>query len=185
MDSLVFDFSLIDKALIVFCVQLFCFRIVDVSLATIRTVFTVKGKSGTAALCGFFEVLIWFIVVREALSSGGNHIITAVFYAGGFAAGTLIGGILSEKLINSKMEVQIIVCENAEALEKAIREAGFGLSVVEVKASDFSDKKYMFFTEVESKRLKELKKLVMKTSEKAFITVKETKYVQNGYFIKK
>ena len=185
MDSLVFDFSLIDKALIVFCVQLFCFRIVDVSLATIRTVFTVKGKSGTAAVCGFFEVLIWFIVVREALSSGGSHIITAVFYAGGFAAGTLIGGILSEKLINSKMEVQIIVCENAEALEKAIREAGFGLSVVEVKASDFSDKKYMFFTEVESKRLKELKKLVMKTSEKAFITVKETKYVQNGYFIKK
>ena len=185
MDSLIFDFSLIDKTMIIFGIQLFLFRILDVSLGTIRTVFTVRGKSSMAALCGFFEVLIWFIVVREALSSGGNHIITAVFYAGGFAAGTLIGGILSEKLVNGKIEVQIIVCENADILEKAIRDAGFGLSVVEVKASDFSDKKYMFFTEIESRRLKELKRLVMKTSESAFITVKETRYVQNGYFVKK
>ena len=185
MNSLILDFSLIDKAMIIFCIQIFCFRIADVSLATIRTVFTVKGKNGMAAVFGFFEVLIWFIVVREALSSGTGHIITAIFYAGGFAAGTLIGGVLSSKLINGKVEVQVITKTSDESLERAMRSAGFGVSAIEVKASDFSDKRYMLLAEVENKRLKELKKLVMSHSEGAFITVKETSFVQNGFFMRK
>lgn len=185
MGSLKFDFSLVDAEMLIFCIQIFCFRIADVSLGTIRTVFTVKGKSKKAAVFGFFEVLIWFIIVREALNSGTGHILTAIFYAGGFATGTLIGGALSKKFISGKAEVQIITRNSDDNLEKYIRKAGFGVTVVEVKPSDYSNKRYMLLVETENNRLKELRKIVMEKSEGAFITVKDTAYVQNGFFLKK
>ena len=185
MNSLSFDLQLIDKALIIFCIQIFLCRIADVSLGTIRTVLTVKGMSKRAAICGFFEVFIWFIIVREALNSGSGHILTAVFYAGGFATGTLIGGVLSRKLIKGSIEVQIITKTDDDVLEIYLRQAGFGVSVVEVNASEYSDKKKMLFVETENARFKELKKIVMEKSEGAFMTVKDTAYVQNGFFLKK
>jgi uncharacterized protein YebE (UPF0316 family) len=36
------------------CIEIFCFRIIDVSLGTMRTIIVVKGKSWIAAIVGFF-----------------------------------------------------------------------------------------------------------------------------------
>ena len=50
------------------CLKIFFCRILDVSMATFRTVITVKGKNAIAALIAVFECLIWFFIVREALN---------------------------------------------------------------------------------------------------------------------
>ena len=95
--------------MILTCLEIFCARIIDVSLGTLRTVFFVRGKTIQPFLIAFFEVLIWYAVARQALNATGNQILIAVSYAGGYATGTFIGSKLSQKLIKGILGVQIIV----------------------------------------------------------------------------
>ena len=57
----------IELNLFVVCIIVVLGRIVDMALATIRTVFTVKGKPQIAAPIGFIEAFFWFLIVKAAL----------------------------------------------------------------------------------------------------------------------
>ena len=78
-------------ALFILCIKVFFIRIVDVSLGTIRTIITVKDKRFLASLIGFIEVLVWFVVAKEAINTDDNSILIAISYSLGFATGTYIG----------------------------------------------------------------------------------------------
>ena len=92
---------------LILCIEIFFARIVDVSIGVIRTVELVKDNTKKAAVLAFFEVLIWFIVAREALRGEAN-ILIAIFYSLGYATGTLIGSYLSNKLIKGSVTIQVI-----------------------------------------------------------------------------
>ncbi|MEA4912455.1 MAG: DUF5698 domain-containing protein [Oscillospiraceae bacterium] len=162
------------------CVKIFCCRILDVTFGTIRQVLTIKERSALAALCGFVEVLVWYLVVREALSSDAG-IYTAVAYAGGFASGTYIGGHIARRFIRVKVTAQVITSTRSDALVEAVRAAGFGVSVVNVNGSQYGDEKYLLIIEMNGSRVKELKKLVNSIDAHAFIYVEESKHVFNGF----
>lgn len=171
--------------LFLLCLMIFACRIVDVSLATIRTVFTVKGKTLFATLVGFVEVLIWFLVVRQALNTSESGILVALSYAGGFAAGTYIGGIISRLIIVSKVQLQVITSNKNDKLIDEIRDNGFGLTILDVSSNKHTQEKYMIFIETNSKQIKKLKQIILTLDPKAFITVHESTQVFNGYFINK
>lgn len=171
--------------ILIVCLEIFFGRILDVTLGTVRTVLTVKGKPAHAGMVGFVETFLWFIVVREALTFSGGGLWVAVAYAGGFASGTFIGGIVARIVVKSNEIVQIVTaCKNDE-LVAAIRRDGYGATVLDVRESDFGCEKYMIFCDIPSTRLKALKALVHKTDPKAFIMVQETKHVYNGFIMKK
>lgn len=167
------------------CMTVFCCRLVDVTLATIRTMFTVRGKTAVAALCGFIECFIWFTVVREALNSTESGWIIGVAYAAGFATGTFVGGKISHKFIRSNLEVQVITSRRDDQLIDLIRKSDFAVSVLNVNASEFAEEKYMLIAEIENRRLEEIKALIYSVDPVAFISVRETRYVYNGYFRKR
>lgn len=168
--------------LLMLCIKVFSVRILDVSLGTMRTIVTVKGKTKTASLIGFVEVLIWFLVVREALNTDIESIWIAISYAGGYATGTLIGGYLSNKFIKGNFGVQVILSENDNTIVDTIRKEGYAVSVIDVKGQDKDKEKYMLFIEIDKKRFDHLRNLIKELDEKAFIVVNETRMVQNGYF---
>lgn len=172
---------MLTKEVIILCLKIFFSRILDVSLGTLCTIFTVKGKSKTASLIGFVQIMIWFLAVRTAFSSSEGGLLLAVFYAGGYAVGTYVGGILAKKLIKGTANVQIVSSTKDDKLVNAIRDAGFGISVVNVNPSQFGGEKYMIFAEVDTKRIEELRSLIYSIDSKAFITVQETKIVYNGF----
>ena len=95
-------------ATLILCLKIFFVRILDVSLGTLRTMITVKGKNLYASLIGFFEILVWFLIVKEALNTDNTSIWVAISYALGFATGTYLGGILSSKFISGNLSLQII-----------------------------------------------------------------------------
>ena len=92
---------------------------------------------------------------------------------------------LAKKFIRGKVEVQIVTGKRDNEVVQKIREAGFGVSVVDVHESEYGCEKYMLFIEIEDLRLADLRRLVKTLDPDAFIVVHETKYVQNGYFLKK
>ena len=163
------------------CAEIFFCRILDVSCCTIRTVLTVKEKTALAALVGFFEAFIWFVVVRQALAAANSSIFVALAYGGGFAAGTYVGGKLAKRFIKSNVTMQVVTSDKNDELVKAIQSAGFAVTVVKTRATEYGGEKYMIFAEISSRRLAEFRKLVYSLDSAAFIMVQETKQVFNGY----
>ena len=162
------------------CLKIFFARIIDVSLGTVRTMLTVKGKKFYASLIGFIEVLIWFLVVREALNTEESGIIIALSYALGYATGTFIGGVLSSKFIVTPVTVQIVTKIEIESMMAVLKNNHYGCSILDVTGYEQTPKK-MIIVETTSKRIKSLTRLVNEVDDKAFIVISETKYIQNGY----
>lgn len=161
--------------------KVFFVRIIDVSLGTFRTILVVKGKRQYASIIGFIEVLIWFLVVREALNTDAGGLIIGIAYASGFSVGTYIGGLLSDKFISGTLSVQIILSNNDKYIVDRIREEGFAVSVTNVYGQDHKKEKYMLFMEINKKSYKQLEELINELDPKAFTVVNETKLVQNGF----
>ena len=88
--------------LYILCLEIVFARICDVSLGTVRTIMTVRGKNLIATILAFLEITIWFIMVKDALTSEYNSYLIVLSYATGYAAGTYIGGYIS-RFINIKI----------------------------------------------------------------------------------
>ena len=165
--------------MLILCLQIFFARILDVSLGTIRTILTVKEKKLIAAIIGFIEATVWFIVVQEALNTSTTSLWIVFPYAGGFAFGTYIGSFISTKFIKGSLNVQIITSSKNEQLVKQLRQEGYAVSVIDARGKDGN--KYLLLVEIDKKNLTKLQKLVHKLDNKPFIIVDDTKYVQNGF----
>lgn len=163
------------------CFKIFFFRIVDVSLGTFVTVLTVKNKRLIATILGFIDVLIWFFVVKEALNTNSSSIFIALSYAFGYALGTFIGTTLSNTLINGMISVQVVLDNKYISEINKIRAEGYAVSQIDCLGKDNS-KKIMLFIEVGKKNLNNLKAIIKKIDNKAFIIVNDTRYVVNGFF---
>ena len=169
-------------ALFWLCFKIFFVRIIDVSLGTVRTIITVKGRRTLASMVGFIEVFVWFIIVKEALNTTETSIWIAIAYSFGFATGTYIGSVLSDIFISGTLGVQIVTSNHNNEVIERIRNEGYGVSVVDVIGKEDHINKYMLFIEIDKKRINSLKTLIKKLDSKAFMVVNETKYVHNGYF---
>ncbi len=164
------------------CIKIFFVRILDVSLGTFRTMLMVKGKTFIATLIGFFEVLIWFLIVREALNTDIKSIWIAISYAGGFATGTYIGMYISDKYIKEILSIQIITT-NYPKIGQILRENGYAVTAIEVLGKEKENKKYMLFIEMNSFSYNKFNRLLKENDKDAFMVINESKYVRNGYFL--
>ena len=163
------------------CLEIFLFRIIDVTLATFGTVLTVKNKRIASMIIGFIDALIWFFVVKEAISTKIPSLWIAFSYAGGYAIGIFIGTTLSNKLINGLLLVQVVLDKANEKSIDKIRDNGFAVSQINCVGKDKS-KRLMLFIEVEKRKLNNLKNVINKIDDSAFMIVNDTRYVTNGFF---
>lgn len=166
--------------IVLLCAKIFFCRILDVTFGTVRQVLTIKERTLLASLIGFVEVIIWYLVVREAITSDFG-VYTAIAYAGGFATGTFVGGMIAKKFITVKICTQVVTSSRDANIVELIQNAGFGVSVVNVNSSKFGEEKYLLIIESNGSRLSELKRLIKSHDEKAFIFVQESKTVVNGF----
>ena len=102
----------------IIALKIFLVRILDVGLGTVRMILLVKERKVIASIVGFFEVAIWFAIVKEALNTSEAGFLIILAYAGGFAAGTFIGSLFSNKFISGSFNVQIITNKNNEIINK-------------------------------------------------------------------
>ena len=106
-------------------------RIIDVSLGTIRINFIIKHKKLFAALVGFIEVIIFIFVAARVIRDIDNNIFGIFAYGAGFAAGTVLGMIISERLSRDFLSINIISKESSAEIEELLRENGFGATCYE------------------------------------------------------
>ncbi len=168
--------------LLYLCIKIFIGRLVDVTLSTLQTMYLVKGKRNLATIIGFVDVLIWFIVVREALNTDIQSMWIALAYAGGYAAGTFTGSGISKKVIKGTVSVQVITKNYKNKVIEALKNSNYSASVIECKGVHKEDTNFMIYAQIQNNKLSEFKKLIMEIDPNAFITVTESKEILNGYF---
>lgn len=166
--------------LLLVCIKIFLARIVDVSLGSIRTILIVKGKSLSASIIAFLEVFIWFLIAKEALNTPFDSLLIPLFYAAGYATGTLIGTYLSTHFVSGIVGLQVITKKRDAKMIKELRDQGYGISVVLLKDAFDGYKKEMLFMQVNKKSLNQALHIIKSYDQDAFISISDTKYVQNG-----
>ncbi len=166
--------------LLLICLKIFFARIIDVSLGSIRTILMVKGQAKRASIIAFFEVFIWFIIAKEALNTEIKSLLIPVFYAGGYATGTLLGIFISDRFVNGIVGLQVIIDKNLDKILKELRDNGFGISIIDLKNAYEGKKKKMLIMQLNQKSLNQAIKIIKKHDANAFMIINETKYVQNG-----
>lgn len=70
--------------------SIFLLRIADVSIGTLRIGFLVRGRSGVAGALSFVESLVWLAAAAQVLANLDSPT-KFLAYAGGYAAGTMLG----------------------------------------------------------------------------------------------
>lgn len=161
-------------------IKVFLARVLDVSLGTVRTIVMVRGRTILTAVISFFEVLIWFLIVKEALAVVDGGIIIGLAYAGGYSTGTIIGGFISKKFISGNLGIQVILSNRDDEIVRKLREAGYAVTLV--NGHGLKDDNYILMLQIKNKAYTKILKLIKKLDPKAFIVVQETKLVQNGFF---
>ncbi len=151
-------------------IKIFFARILDVSLGVIRTVEIVRRNTIKAVLIAFFEVFIWYIVAREALTYKEFNIVIAICYSAGYAFGTLIGSFISKYFISGNSGIFIVskVIKNKEI--NMIKNSGYSLSSLTL---DNANK--MLFIEVDNRKLKGLLSLIKSIDKQSFVCIIDAK----------
>ncbi|MBC8320442.1 MAG: DUF2179 domain-containing protein [Bacteroidetes bacterium] len=109
---------------------IFCSRVIDVSLDTLRIVFISKGNKLIATILGFFEILIWLIAITRIMQNLDN-ISCFIAYAAGFATGNYVGLIIEQKLALGIQMFRIITQKDASSLILSLSESGYGVTSIE------------------------------------------------------
>ena len=166
---------------IILPIIIFFSRIIDVSLGTIRIIFISRGKKYIAPLLGFFEILIWLVVISNIMQNANNYLCYFA-YAGGFAAGNFIGIIIEEKLALGTLAARIfVIAEKTENLKKKLCDEGFGVTLV--KGVGKMGETNILFCIFRRKELDKVVDIIENTDANMFYSIEEMKYVNRGIFI--
>ena len=153
---------------------IFFIRIIDVSLGTVRIIFINRNIKHWAAVIGFFEVLIWILVIRQVLQQLDSPL-CFVAYAAGFAAGNWIGIMLENKISIGKVLIRIITRREAEDLVAFLRSSGYGLTVVDAQGATGPVK--IIFAIVERTEIEFIVKCIRKFNPNAFYSLEDVRFV--------
>jgi len=151
---------------------IFFARVADVTLQTMRIIFVTRGVRLLAAVCGFFEVLIWLIAITQVMQNLSSWI-TYVAYASGFAAGNIVGISLEQMLSVGNLMVRVITHKDATRLERFLRARHFGVTATDARGAMGSVK--IIFTIVRRKDLRRVLRIIKRFNPQAFYTIEDVR----------
>jgi uncharacterized protein YebE (UPF0316 family) len=109
---------------------IFAARVFDVTLGTLRIIFTSRGLRNLAPVLGFVETFVWIIAVSSLVKHAQN-VAAYIGYAGGFAAGTFVGMMIENKLAVGTITIRAIIRRDPKELIQSLADAGFGITSVD------------------------------------------------------
>jgi uncharacterized protein YebE (UPF0316 family) len=149
---------------------IFFMRVTDQTLGTLRIVMLVRGRRLLAGALGFFESLVWVLAAGQVLTNLDSPL-KIIAFAGGFSAGTMLGGTVERWLALGDSLLQIVAPVESPPAAHALREAGFGATVVNAEGMDGAVR--ITFTVIPRKRAREVMRIVKSVNPAAYVTFEE------------
>lgn len=155
---------------------IFSLRVCDVSVGTLRMLFTVRGRKYVSASLALLESGI-FIFALSRVMKDVNSPVRMVAYALGFGTGNFCG-ITIERWIGSGTILARIVAKNPVLLV-GLRESGFGVTVVQGEGRE--GEVAVLLVVAPRRREKELLTLTEQLDPSAFVTLDAVNHAIGGY----
>ena len=158
---------------------IFGLRVLGITISTLATLMMVQGRKFYAMTAGFISALVYVIAIGKVVANLGN-VWNILAYCAGFAAGTLIGMTLEQRLALGFAEVRFISTQKSNSLAEALRQAGFG--VTEYYGYGRENAVGIVEAIVPRKSVDAVLGIAKSVDEDAIVTVKEARTVQRGYW---
>ncbi len=160
----------------IMCVEVFLARMIDVSIGSVRTILLVKGKNIISMILAFIEILIWYFVAREILTSRDTSLYLVFSYAGGYAFGTYVGGLINKYFVRGNLTAFVVTSIKNKSMVDKLKKVKYGVSVL-----SYEDGKMVLLIELAKKNLNKLKSTIKEIDDSAFLVVNESMHVENGF----
>lgn len=158
---------------------IFCLRVIDMSLDTIRVLFVVRGKRLLVWIIGFSEAVIFVVAISSVLSRMDNFIFVLA-YGLGFATGNLVGMIIENRLAIGHILVTIISSTRGSSITEKLRASGYAVTEISGRGKDGTV--FELHASVLRKDVDYVETIVLETDPMAFITAEDIRPVSRGFF---
>ncbi len=158
---------------------IFCARIIDVSMGTVRVIFVSRGLKYLAPVVGFFEILIWLLAIGQIMKNLSNPA-CYIAYAGGFAMGNFVGIHIAEKLSLGLVMIRVITKNDAAPLVDFLKAENYGVTSIDGHGTSGQVK--VVFTIVPRREVRSVVDLIKKFNPNAFYSIEEVGLVERGIF---
>ncbi|MDR0333064.1 MAG: DUF5698 domain-containing protein [Dysgonamonadaceae bacterium] len=163
-------------------VFIFFGRLFDVTLGTLRVIFVSKGEKNKAPIIGFFEVLIWIIIISQIFSRA-NDWIAYLSFAAGYASGSYVGILIENRIAFGVVLCRIYTQKNGMELVQSLNRMNFGATMTRGEGSQ--NEVHIIETVINRKQLRLLEQLLTEFDPNIFYVVEDVRTKQNGIFAKK
>jgi len=158
---------------------IFLARVFDVTLGTLRIIFTSRGLRNLAPVLGFVETFVWIVAVSSLVKHAQN-VVAYIGYASGFAMGTFVGMFLENKLAMGTVTVRAIIRRDPKELIATLHNAGFGVTIIDGQGSSGTVK--IIYTTLKRQDLPVVIDIFHRTLPGAFLSVEEVRSTELGVF---
>ena len=168
------NFSPVVGALLIFFL-----RLINYAMDTLRIMLTMRDKKALSWILGFFESIL-FVVVMGAVLDDLDNVLKVVAYAGGFATGNVVGMLIEKRLAIGYSHISIISRGLGKEIAQALRWHDF--AVTEIPAYGRDGKVTLLNCSVQRKLSSDIEKLALEQDPEAFITIEDVVPRQRGYW---
>lgn len=158
---------------------IFLMRLADMTLDTMRVLFMLRGRKLTAGIIGFAQATIFVLAIGRVLNQLDNPF-NVVGYAGGFAAGVIVGMMIEERLALGFGQMRIISSTKGQAIASTLRDRGYAVTEISGRGKDGA----VAVVLVTAKRrdVDNVSATVLAVDATAFITVEEVRPLWRGFY---
>lgn len=156
---------------------IFLLRLIDMSLDTLRVLFVMRGQRVIVWILGVTTSIIYVVAISNVLT-GSKHPFTILCYGVGYATGNVLGMRIEERLAIGFMQVNVVSQNKGREIASALRDRGYG--VTQLKGEGMNGTVDLVSTSVKRKQAKDVRKIIEKIDEKAFITEDSFNPVKSG-----
>ena len=157
---------------------IFVVRALSIALSTVRYLIMGRAKKSLVALIALFESLA-FVLTFGQVAQDLNNIWNLSGYCLGFAAGTIVGIWLEERMVKGYTTVNIISRGKSLPIVEAIHEAGFGATRSAGEGTGGSVG--LVRSVVPRQMTPSIVDIATKIDEEAFVTIEDIRQVRRGF----
>ncbi len=158
---------------------IFLLRLSDMTLDTLRLMFTMQGHKWLAALVGFMQAAIVVVAIARVVR-GVTNVWNILAYAGGFACGILVGMTIEERMALGFRHLQVFSKTKGEHIADVLRQAGHAVTLIAGSGKD--GPVHIVSCVVRRGDMVAVRSLVDDVDPTAFITGEEIRPIARGFF---
>ncbi len=159
-------------------VGIFCLRLVDVPISTVRTIFTIRGYRLVSFCLGIVESGVWIFAISRVMQYT-HSAYGMVGWSLGFSTGTVVGITIEKWIGSGTLLIRVISRMHGPQLKEHLHQAGFGVTSVQGRGRE--GEVLILFVVSPRRRENEVLAEIIKIDADAFITIEPVSRALGGF----